>query len=1016
MSESEGEGMPDWDTMPALDAIVDSDDEDYLPALQKVPDEELTDDEESDSEDESTEVKHDSSPLLVTTISRTHDIPTHTHGNSEQHSAIFEPNVHSAHRGETLKDATAAEKEAAAIVKAWELEEMKVYFDEVLGGLEERGYSLADFMEYVFNPTTRFQSGYDWRWRGFFAHKPVVQHLLSYWSSARAQTTHIFIWNWAYQLVRKVVAQEARHITSSGMLSKVNKTVNEDFFLNFSLRGISTSLRALSPTAFGIFDAYSSTKRQEKTGSKGFLKRHEVLAGLVALALLNGRSQNNSYTQAVSGTYLMATGAQRQHFSVLHGIGFSMGYSSIISQETKTKVTANESAAADPLNEIDGVELGRHAKRNKKNRESKKVKKKRARAPGTLWQLSEACRATACALAFTGLFLVMYDNINMMVRITEQILGRKNTQENGTCATEVALHDTKLEDLLTVDLDRGITNAPPLTVENLEFMDTEAKFFHDNMIHTILCIIPISADKITVHQSMIHPLPAMEIDENSTKGNIEVIEAINKELGLDVNDPSYIKYVKILAGDQLTIARQRSILQVRLGHESGAQSWKHIVLMPGLFHAKIADCHGVLHTHFGKPNAGFRSPGSLGFHNTVLDRLPPSVPDVSRFNHGPTLCAHPSLSAVGLEEGIFGGLRRGLQLGRPKLRELRELRVPDERRRDAELAAKAKGQKKSKEHPPHIKKGDMVLENAILFVRDTLLTREFADAIKAGDSGRVVLILKLFAFTYQGNRRSRYAHEMLHVLHNIVNVWSDGLRHTILHNASVDLVQEHLNLWIKKIYKADGDAHSWDWLAFVSPCVDILHRLATSINRDLGSRQGNKHTIPDLDKDIHSLMASLTEHKVYVKKDGHVLDDDEMPAPDVLSVGAAALTHGTTSNPLQDFNAQFDQLRQHRELIPVSDLTEYLTEPPQPLRSSPILIPEGRPAGTATLFDAFTSENAPEMITAAGDNLTADLNPLPVLVPVNLPDDEDEEDEQTPDEDLFADSPTLTWLVQRMSI
>ncbi|KAJ6570685.1 hypothetical protein B0H10DRAFT_2444464 [Mycena sp. CBHHK59/15] len=57
------------------------------------------------------------------------------------------------------------------------------------------------------------------------------------------------------------------------------------------------------------------------------------------------------------------------------------------------------------------------------------------------------------------------------------------------------------------------------------------------------------------------------------------------------------------------------------------------------------------------------------------------------------------------------------------VQELRELRVPDERRRDAELAAKAKGQKKSadpnqpaskKVYPPHIRKGDMVFENAIL--------------------------------------------------------------------------------------------------------------------------------------------------------------------------------------------------------------------------------------------------------------------------------------------------------------
>ncbi|KAJ7023836.1 hypothetical protein C8F04DRAFT_1213217 [Mycena alexandri] len=949
---------------------------------------------------------------------------------------------------QTLKDAAVTEQEAAAAAKAREVEEMKEYFDEVLGGLEERGYSLADLMEYVFNPATRFQSGYDWRWRGFFAHKPVVQQVLGYWSSARAQTTRTFIWNWAYQLVRKVVA-------------KVKKTVNEDFFVNFSLCGISTSLRALSPTAFGIFNAYSSTKRQEKAGSKGFLKKREVLAGSVALALLNGRSQKNSYTQAVCGTYLMATGAQRQHFSVLHGIGFSMGYSSIISQETKTKVTAADSTT------------------------KKKAKKKRARAPGTLWQLSQACRATARSLALTSLFLVMYDNINMMVRVTEQILGRKNTQENGTCATEVALHDAKLEDLLTADFDKGIANAPPLTVENLEFTETEAVFFHDNIIHTILRIIvryggesfehlkadlekaqPVSADKIAVHQSMIHPLPAMEIDENLTKGNIEVIEAINKELALDVNDPNYIKYVKILAGDQLTIARQRSILQVRLGHESGAHSWKHIVLMPGLFHAKIADCHGVLQTHFGKPSAGFRSPGSLGFHNTVLDRLPivlTSLPPFrtcrdlimvslyARILHCVLLVSKKALLADYAKDCSWDGLVGHAEkiyedfASADRVQELREVCVPNERRRDTEIAAKDKTQKKSatapkKEPAPHIKKGDMVFENAILFVRDALLTREFADAIKARDSGCIVLILKLFAFTYRGNGCTKYAHEMLHVLHNIVNVWSDGLRHTILHNwllcptnkanafVEVDLVQEHLNLWIKvsrwlpvnmeradfyqKIYKADGDAHSWDWLAFVSPCVDVLRRLATSMNNDLGSRQGNKHTIPDLDNDIHCLMASLTEHEVYIHKEGRVLDDDEMPAPDVLSAGAAALTHGTTTNPLQDFNALFDQLRQRRELIPVSELTQYLTELPRPVpaRSSPI--PEARAAGNAAILDAFASADASEMITAPGDNLTVavDSDPLPALILVNPPDYDDEEDEPTPDEDLFADSPTLTRL------
>ena len=42
--------------------------------------------------------------------------------------------------------------------------------------------------------------------------------------------------------------------------------------------------------------------------------------------------------------------------------------------------------------------------------------------------------------------------------------------------------------------------------------------------------------------------------------------------------------------------------------------------MPGLFHAKIADCHGLLTAHFRKSSTF--SPGSLAFHNTCLDHLP----------------------------------------------------------------------------------------------------------------------------------------------------------------------------------------------------------------------------------------------------------------------------------------------------------------------------------------------------------------------------------------------------------
>ncbi|KAK7027796.1 hypothetical protein R3P38DRAFT_3315316 [Favolaschia claudopus] len=880
-------------------------------------------------------------------------------------------------------------------------------FDKFLEDMKADDISLAEFLDHVFNPETRLKS--DWRWRGFFAHQSVVERIFGYWTTSKYnQSTRNFLHNWATSQVSKAALGESRVITKSGILNKTKKAINESFFVDFSLTNLVHTIRGMAPTVFKILDSFSTTTRQLKSATEKFLKKKELMKGAAALTLLRGASQNNNYAQAVNGMYLAATGAQRQHFPVLGVYGFSIGYTSIISsvlgtgngREAAGEKTVRESLyvmtklnnlqdAADDMNEVDEAPGVPVAQKKKRKKRTKKDKRKRVRSPGLLSVLRDACMATARSVAKSNLSLLTYDNINLMNRIAEQILGRKSAQENGTCATLIALHNAKLEHMLTTSLDASILNARPLTLEDIILNEDETNFLTKNMVHTVLRIIvlhggegfekwrqdldksqPVSEDVIEVHKTPLHPLPAMEIDESSITGNVEVVEEIMRVLGFKPDDPEYGKYVQIIAGDQLTIARQRSILNVRLGHESGPHSWRHIVLMPGLFHAKIADCHGVLETHFGKPSAGARSPGSLGFHNTVLDRLPITLTSLPPFRTCRDLImvslyarvlhclllvsGHDSLEDCAASIDSWDTLVKHAEniyetyTDVDRVQELRERRIPEERAREIAAKAAAKGKKKpaetAKEHPPHIRKGDMVFENAVLFLRDALLTREFADAIKSGDSGRIVIILRLWAFSYRGNGRTKYAHEMLHILHNLICVWTNELRYIVLQNwlanpqgkikafVEIDLVHEHLNFWIKKIYKADGAGHSWDWLALVSPCVDILRQLATRMNVELGTRQGSKHATPDLAADIAALMASLDEHEVYVEKEGRVLDDDEKPAPDAISVGMAALTHGTTTTPLAEFNQQFEVLRERRRLTPVADLLSLINareDPPQ---------------------------------------------------------------------------------------
>lgn len=75
------------------------------------------------------------------------------------------------------------------------------------------------------------------------------------------------------------------------------------------------------------------------------------------------------------------------------------------------------------------------------------------------------------------------------------------------------------------------------------------------------------------------------------------------------------------------------------------------------------------------------------------------------------------------------------------------------------------------------KGGDMVFENAVLYLRDELLLREMADPIKVRGSVRVVLVLKFLAASYQGAENVKYAHEMMQLLYFFKHVWSPGLRY-----------------------------------------------------------------------------------------------------------------------------------------------------------------------------------------------------------------------------------------------
>lgn len=141
--------------------------------------------------------------------------------------------------------------------------------------------------------------------------------------------------------------------------------------------------------------------------------------------LLGERSQSNSYCRHVLGLYLYSTGATRQQISVLNHLGFSVSYPTLAGRGGKTVV---DDVDADIDITREAVDLEHTATSSAASTPQPKKKKCTKQRPGTLEFLSQSMREVARLVAATGMFLTVYDNINMVWKVAEQIVGRTGEQ------------------------------------------------------------------------------------------------------------------------------------------------------------------------------------------------------------------------------------------------------------------------------------------------------------------------------------------------------------------------------------------------------------------------------------------------------------------------------------------------------------------------------------------------------------------------------------------------------------
>ncbi|KAJ6629084.1 hypothetical protein B0H10DRAFT_2160566 [Mycena sp. CBHHK59/15] len=830
----------------------------------------------------------------------------------------------------------------------------KEVFDKVLGQLADNKLSFGDLMLYVFDPI--YKQGQT-RWNGFFRCPGLATKILDLWvSRENSETAWAEVDVWAGDYVAEWARNEAKEITKSKAL-QTGRTVDGSYVDRFSMQKMYDFLQLHVKTAMKVFDAFATSARNARSNLPAHVAKRALILTSTALTLLGEYSYKNNFSRCIMALYLYASGAQRQTISVLAHLGISESYQNLIK---KARFLINHrSHDIDPEDPLPMVPPSTPVLSDTPYTPPDPAALSSAIAAlwfvrmGTLRQLSGSMRDMARSISATGLYAASYDNINMVFRAAKQVLGKNDSQENGTCATIWPLWKARLEDMKIKDFNTAFDKAPPLSIKDILLSAPELELMDKSL--------PTTPDKIDLHKTPLHPLTAWNIDQSTIIANEEVTDAIHDEL-------------------QLTIARLHSLLNICAGHEGGYSGFGW----------------GFFITHWGVSHRSTHNPGSLSFHNTHLHCAPIVLSSL------PPFCVCCDLVFVSLYAGVLHCLllvtgASTLDQCADSIESFEELEAHaqtiQQKYANTSAVSDLRWQRNIADGSVNIVPRDEIYENACLLLHDALVSREFTDSIKAGDS--------ILALSYRGNGCTKYVYEMMHLIHNLTHVWPPAIRKIVLNNwlvnptgnpfswVEADLMQEHMNYWIKTIYHAHGSSASWEWLEMIAPCISVLRRLSTTIRQVLGSDQGSKHEPTDLKEDIVLLMDSLAEHEVY--------QGDDSPTPDVVSVEVQQLTD-SSANPLTEYNTMFTRLQSQLHLKPlVSRWSEC-----EPMASAGPL----QPLATAVLPPSIPD---PEALSqnhddgATPDNSDDEEDIENVEQPLALEQAMDEEDEATLTRDTVAD-------------
>lgn len=409
------------------------------------------------------------------------------------------------------------------------------------------------------------------------------------------------------------------------------------------------------------------------------------------------------------------------------------------------------------------------------------------------------------------------------------------------------------------------------------------KSIHNSPFQTKFSIPDIALLKLK--RTRAYELAAMDIDQASIQGNLQILDHMRRVL--NKTKASFRNLKMIIAGDQLTISRIQGIQERSVCEATYFDLMRWAIPVLQLFHMQMILCSTILKTHFGH----ISQPGSLSYYIPLLGRRQLNKDMPSYY------VADDFLRVV------FDSMTTRMWNSKTSA-----FPGPTPMKEDAfEKEINAIIDQLLVKSTTLFSTTSTTNANAILFLRDMTVYIEFCTAIKAGDVGRIELIMKRITLMLNTGDHKNYGLELLRFMYNSRHVWSSTRKTAIFssllmntsghHNHWIpsDLYQEHNNLLTKQTHATIGN--KWSTMNYITPNIRLFHEVASKINKEFKlTTNSTYHRSSSRDKDSRYVLRSLEEHDIL----GIDLNPEQHQrhpyttqySADLMTTGMEELVHG----------------------------------------------------------------------------------------------------------------------------